>query len=457
MRSIDPLGEIMEKNQKWWRDIAPPQGEDPILLLYLPWNLVHHGDVVPERRKWLLEHFNEVLDVFEGAGIPVHMSYQQIDIDALELTCGFDPERLQNLPLLSAPFSHVLCGLIGDEFNDHIDWQIDNGLQGNVVGPNGEMGYFFPEWDIPANTGQYFRQDPKAFLLSVGAFATLYSECAVGDRVDASVMQYDAIGVGAQTVVPMKGVDVFHKTWFAYQLNDSEGNLAAVIQSVRDIVESGSSAGKVVTLFVDGESVLVGGARSFWDQPLKGYEIWERFFLALKTAGLDRYFHGMERAYPRWNASAKDAKLPPGKSIGRHYSKWCSWKAQEKVKGRYARVLPKKGEGYSKHFLGGLDAVSDRLSVINALELGRKNALRTFVDKDGVTFSLDCDATIPLVGHRATEVLSGKGGFLTQMRKLRGQAAQLLEKEGKPFGDAEIFTLDLMEKLYGKYEEYDVR
>lgn len=454
---MNPLGGIMVKKKKWWHDIAPPRVEDPILLLYLPWNLVHHGDVVPERRKWLLEHFNEVLDVFERSGIPVHMSYQQIDIDALGFTCDFDPERLQNLPLLSAPFSHVLCGLIGDEFNDHIDWQIENGLQGNVVGPNGEMGYFFPEFDIPADLGQYFRHDPKAFLLSVGAFATLYSECAVGDRVDGSVMQYDAIGVGAQTVVPMKGEKGFQDAWFAYQLNDSESNLAAVIQAVRDIVQNGGNAGKVVTLFVDGESVLVGGARSFWNQPLKGYEIWERFFVALKAAGLDRFFHGMERAYPRWNVAAAATPLPAGKAIGRHYSKWCSWKSQEKVKRRYERVLPKRGAGYSAHFLGGLDAVSDRLSVINALELGRKDALRKFTDKDGVTFSLDCDATIPLVGHRATEVLSGKGAFGTQMRKLRGQAAVLLGKEGKPFGDAEVFTFDLMEKLYAKYEQYDVR
>ncbi len=454
---MNPLGGIMVKRKKWWHDIAPPRAEDPVLLLYLPWNLVHHGDVVPERRQWLLEHFNEVLDMFERSEIPVHMSYQQIDIDALEIVCGFNPERLQNLPLLSAPFSHVLCGLIGDEYNDHVDWQIENGLQGNVVGPEGEMGYFFPEWDIPADPSLYFRQDPKAFLLSVGAFATLYSECAVGDRVDGSVMQYDAIGVGAQTVVPMKGVNAFHKTWFAYQLDDSEGNLAAVIQSVRDIVENGGNAGKVVTLFVDGESVLVGGARSFWNQPLKGYEIWERFFVALKAAGLDRYFHGMERAYPRWNAAAANTRLPAGKAIGRHYGKWASWKSQEKVKRRFEQVLPKRGAGYSAHFLGGLDAVSDRLSVMNAMELDRKGALRTFTDKDNVTFSLDFDATIPLVGHRATETLSGKGAFTTQMRKLRERARGLLEKEGKTFGPAEAFVLTLIEKLYAKYESYDVR
>lgn len=127
------------------------------------------------------------------------------------------------------------------------------------------------------------------------------------------------------------------------------------------------------------------------------------------------------------------------------------------MKRRFERVLPKRGAGYSAHFLGGLDAVSDRLSVINALELGRKSALRTFTDKDYVTFSLDCDATIPLVGHRATESLSGKGSFRAQMRRLRTQAARLLADEGKPFGDAEVFTLDLIEKLYGKYEEHDIR
>ena len=94
---------------------------------------------------------------------------------------------------------------------------------------------------------------------------------------------------------------------------------------------------------------------------------------------------------------------------------------------------------------------------MNAMELDRKGALRTFTDKDNVTFSLDFDATIPLVGHRATETLSGKGAFTTQMRKLRERARGLLEKEGKTFGPAEAFVLTLIEKLYAKYESYDVR
>lgn len=453
---IDPLGEIMEKQkQQWWRGLPPPTSDqEPVLILYLPWNLVHHGDVTPDRRQWLLQNFSDVLGVFEGSGIPVHMSYQKIDVDALALTCDFDPDRLHNLPLLAAPFSHALCGLIGDDYNEHIAWQIESGLSGNVDGPNGEMGYFFPEWDIPANPEQYFGDTPM-YCLSVGAFATLYSECAVGDRVDGSVMRYDAIRIGEQTVVPMKGIEGFHRAWFAYQLNDSEDKLADVISAVRAIVAEPKNAGKVVTLFVDGESVLVGGARSFWDDyPLKGYELWARFFTALKDADLARYFHGMEHAYPRWHAAAEP--LPTGKAVGRHYGKWCSWKPQERIKQCYKQTLPRKQAGFSAHFLGALDVVSDRLSVTNAMELARKGGLREFIDKDGTKFTMDFDVTIPLVGWRAVETLSGKGAFQTQMRKLRAQAGELLKKEGKVLGPPELFIFSLVEKLYERYEAMDV-
>lgn len=454
--TIHPLGEIMLPNKKkWWHDLPPPQGEEPILLLYLPWNLLHHGDLAPYRRKWLLEHFADVLDVFESSGIPVHMSYQRIDVDALQVVSDFDPERLQRLPLLSSPFSHALCGLIGDDYNEHIDWQIEHGVDGNVGGPNGEMGYFFPEFDIPANPSLYFRHDPMSFMLSVGAFATLYSECAVGDRADNNVMKYDAIRLGRQTVVPMKGVEVFQKAWFNFQFNDSESNLAVVVEAVRAITADPANLGKVVTLFVDGESVLVGGARSFWDQyPLKGYELWVRFFAALKAEGLGRYFHGMERAYPRWNALAE--ALPQGKSIGRHYTKWCSWKTQEKIKRRYTSILPGKGKGHTKHFEGALYAVSDYLSVTNAMEMNRKDSLRVFRDKDGVEFRIEMDLTVALIGWRAYESLNGKGTFAAQMAKLRAQAPGLLAKEGGAYGAAEAFIIDLIEKLHARYVALDV-
>lgn len=451
---MNPLGGIMA-TKHWWKNLPPPEAEEPVLILYLPWNLLHHGDVTPERRMWLLKHFGDVLSVFEGSGIPVHMSYQRVDIEALSVVSDFDEMRLQNLPLLSAPYSHVLCGLIGDDYNPHIDWQIENGVRGNVQGEKGEVGYFFPEWDIPADPSIYFHADPNAFVLSVGAFATLYSECAVGDRVDNSVMRFDAIQMGRQIAVPMKGVEGFHRAWFAYQLNDSEGNLADVIAAVRAIVMEPKNAGKVVTLFVDGESILVGGARSFFsDYPLKGYELWARFFSALASSGLARFFHGMERAYPRWSAAAR--AMPTGKRIGRHYNKWCSWKTQEKIKRRYVNTLPQKSAGKSAHFLAGLNAVSDSLSVTNAMELNRKGALRTFTDKDGVTFTIGFDLTVPMVGWRAGETLSGKGSFLTQMKKLKTQAPEKFAQEGVSYGKPEDELLDLIVELYLRREEEDV-
>lgn len=448
---------MVSKEKRWWHDIAPPKDEDPVLILYLPWNLEKHGDVIPERRMWLLENFGSVLSVFEQSGFPVHMSYQRVDIDSLEVVCGFDSDRLNNLPLLSAPFSHALFGLIEDECADHVVWQIANGVQGNVIGENGEMAFFFPEWDIVSKPDVFF-PDRKMVFPSVGAFATLYSDCAVGDQADMSVMQYDAIGVGQHVVVPMKGVDGFHAAWFAYQRDDSDVNLAAVIQSVRSIVEYKANGGKVVTLFVDGESILVGGARSFWnDYSLKGYELWERFFAALKANGLQRFFHGMERAYPRWNKAAAETPLPAGKAIGRQYAKWGGWLPQEKVKRRYGSLLPKKGSGMVANLMASWVAVSDRLSVLNTMELARRDKVRKFVDKDGVEFTLDFDATIPLVGWRAEEVLRGKGSFPAQMRKLRTQAAKKLADEGKTYGKAEEFTFALHEKLYLKYEGLDVQ
>lgn len=434
----------------WWRNRPLPRPEDPILQFIIPWNLLHHGDVTPERKAWLIQNFGKVWEIFERRKtIPTIHSFQGLDVAALDES-GFDVDRLESQPHMGAPDGHALCGIIDRAARGHTRSLIKQGMPCNAIGDDGEELYFFPEWDIVRKPDVYFG-GRKMFFPSVGKFAVQYSECTVGDKPDWGIMAHDALKIGDHTVVVMKGVDAFHRAWFAYQRDDSDANLAAVVDVIRSIAEDQVNSGKVVCLFMDGESMMVGGARCYWsDYACKGYELWARLFDALEMAGLDRYFHGPEAAYPRWQALADP--LEEDDLLGRSYDKWGGKVEQEEVKAFYAAALPGEDKGRSAQFVGALFSTSDALSVHRT----KRDGGPQFVGKDGVTFTLEYDHLIPMVAYEARQSLMGKGSFATRLRKAMTKAAELFTRDGRPYGDGERFMLELVLKLYARYEAIDM-
>lgn len=439
-------GVMQPEQEKKWRDRKPPRDEDVVLLAIIPWNLTDHGDVIPEKKQWLFENFRRVYRVFEEASFPTIHSLQGNDLDGLEECDSFTRVEFETLPHMGAPYDHLLCGMLGKVAKGHVRRMVQEGVQCNAVGDDGEELYFCPEWDVFRKPEYYF-PGKKMVFPSVGRFAVEYSDCTVGDNADREVMGHECLRIGNHLVPIMKGVDDFHRAWFAFQLDDSEANLATVVQSVRDIVENRNNAGKVVSLFMDGESVLVGGARSFWNEyPLKGYELWARFFGALAEAGLDRYFHGPERAYPRWNRLADD--LSGDKLLGRKYPKWGGELEQEELKATYDS-LPGEDKGFCDHVKAARRSTSDALSVHRTKQDAKP---RIFRDKDGVEFTLDYDHVIPLVAYEAGESLNGGGSFVRRLEKASKHAAEKFARDGKPFGNGERFMIGLHAKVYLRHE-----
>jgi hypothetical protein len=444
-----------------WRENRLAHPEDEVLIcLYLPWNLYSHGDVIPRNRRWLMANFSEILTVFEKASVPVHMSYQQVDIDSLVVLHGFDPERLQNLPMLSAPFGHPLLGLMENLAPDHahLRFQIQNGAQGNLTATLDGVEhafYFCPEFDVPSTLKKVFGERRMIFP-NVGKFAVSYSHCKVGgEEDDLLIEEFDAIRYQGSLVVPMKaadgGGDKFMGAWFGYQKDDSDENLRKVVDVIRSIVENEKNRGKSVVLFIDGESMLVGGNPLFeGEYPLRGYELWEKFFKALAEEGLARYFGDMEQAAERWNEQA--STLPDGQLISRKYNKWTGEARQIKTVSAYESILPGEKMTKAKHFVANHISTSDNLSVHTTANKPRAHRYK-FMGR-GQEWQLDYDHMVVTLGAISWKTLQeNKMSFPRQIERTTSAGFSPFSRDGKVMGEDERWQLSLAAALYHYYTE----
>jgi len=340
------------------------------VLFFAPGNLFH-SNVPAKLRRVYATDIVKWLDTFGSAGIPVTTSYQAIDLVMMGLTSGDITRR--GIDLLHAPFNHALFSLLPIfGLRDHALWLQQNGVVGNVAGE------FWPEFDIPTPSTMVLAPSRITFSLPDPNMVS-YSETGGdlgGFRPETAISHYQAIRYGDRIVVPMVGAEAAQKAFFKWQRFWSQEALDELILEFAKLANDGFD--RTVVFFMDVEAPLVGSRH--------GLEVWQRFFAAIKSAGLERIFVSFNDAARRWREAVVRPKVSAEHFLARNLGvKWTALHPQLRHLVNSAKVHPVNS---FQHAAAALWTTSDVLSAMDRQIKG--------------DIHLDADEGEVVVGHDPT-------------------------------------------------------
>lgn len=307
------------------------------LILVLPGN-TFHSNVLPKRWEQMdAEHAG--LDIIGQSGVPVTVSYQDIDFDLLpwlDETIG----KYENIELLNSTHSHCLMPFNGSAMSK---WQTKK-IFGDVDAT------FFAEFYAPSEG--YI---PTKFFLFLEGMSYPYSNFSsesVSDMEVGKIGGAPAIKYGSKIGIVMKD-GLFSPFLLAFQR--FQRNPFAADESTKgkdplvyllDQIEAIGNGNDIVVCPLDIEAPYIGSAF--------GAKIYQMFFDGVAKRGLSGVFAHLSDYLGYFEQNAVPSKRPH-----RILPKWCSYEVQVKYLMSLAIIKPKTER---EKILHSIASASDILS-----------------------------------------------------------------------------------------------